>query len=396
MANSQLKKILAIYPGGFLTGLVLVLFPASGSILMSPTHHGFTSGQFGSIFTPQIVLAILSSLLAAKLANKIGMKKVMLLGLAALTCSAGLLALSEIFSNNLQLAYPIVLSATGLLGLGFGFTLTALNPLAYQLFPGKEASALTALHFFLGVGTATSPLLISFFDQRDSWWMGPLLSALIVLILLIYAACLPLKLNDENKPKELQPTKFSMPKRLWWYVIGVFFYGACEATFGSWGQVFLERQGGLSVAMASLGLSLFWGFVAVGRILFTLLALKFKTKWLYILAPWMLAVLFFLMPNANAEFTYLAAMSLGGVLTSFLFPTSVSSATEEFPAKSAWISGLMVAALQLGTGVSANLIGFFNEVYGLATLFRFSTIYALIFGFSVAYLFWSKKQSNAR
>lgn len=379
MQTSTLKKVWAIYPGGYLTGLVLVLFPASGSILTGTTHHGFTTGQFGSIFTPQIILAIASSLLASKLAGKIGMKKVMLLGLLGLVISSGLLALSHIFTSNLAVSYPMILAATGFLGIGFGFTLTALNPFAYQLFPGKEASALTALHFFLGMGTATSPLLISFFDSKGYWWMGPLVSMLLVLILLIYSFTLPLKLADENKPVTAS-IKFTMPKRLWLYIVGVFFYGACEATFGSWGQIFLEKEGGLSIGKASLGLSLFWGFVALGRIAFTLLALRFKTNWLYLTAPWLVAVLFYFTPMAQSEFTYLAAMSLGGLFTSFLFPKSVSNSTDEFPGQSALVSGFMVAALQLGTGFSANFIGYLNQTYSLGTLFRFSALYALLFG----------------
>lgn len=394
MQTTTLKKVLAIYPGGFLTGLVLVLFPASGSILTSPSHHGFTTGQFGSIFTPQIALAIVSSLLASKLAGKIGMKKVMLLGLLALIFSSGLLALSHVFSANTSISYPIILAATGFLGIGFGFTLTALNPFAYQLFPGKEASALTALHFFLGMGTATSPLLISFFDSKGHWWMGALISMLLVLLLLIYSFTLSLKLADENKP-ETASIKFNIPKRLWLYIVGVFFYGACEATFGSWGQVFLEKEGGLSIAKASLGLSLFWGFVAVGRIAFTLLALKFNTNWLYLVAPWLVAVLFYFTPLAQSEFTYLTAMSLGGLFTSFLFPKSVSNSTDEFPSQSALVSGFMVAALQLGTGFSANFIGYLNETYSLGTLFRFSWVYAVIFGLILLYLVRTQNSKGA-
>lgn len=385
MQTPTLKKVWSIYPGGFLTGLVLVLFPASGSILTNTAQHGFTTGQFGSIFTPQIILAIGSSLFASKLAGKIGMKKVMLLGLLGLVFSSGLLALSQIFTSNLAVSYPMILTATGFLGMGFGFTLTALNPFAYQLFPGKESSALSALHFFLGLGTATSPLLISFFDSKGYWWMGAVVSMLLVLILLIYSFTLPLKLADKNKP-ETTSIKFTIPKRLWFYIVGVFFYGACEATFGSWGQVFLEKEGGLSISKASLGLSLFWAFVALGRIAFTVLALRFKTNWLYLSAPWLVAVLFYFTPMAGSEFIYLAAMSLGGLFTSFLFPKSVSNSTDEFPAQSALVSGFMVAALQLGTGFSANFIGYLNQTYSLGILFRFSWMYAVIFGVILLYL----------
>jgi len=372
-----------------MTGVALVLFPAAGSIFTSADHHGFSSGQFGSIFTPQIIMAILSSLYASKLADKVGMKKVLLYGLFALILSAGLLTASHWLEGNVTAAFVIVLMATGFLGTGFGFSLTALNPFAYQLFAGKETSALTALHFFLGIGTATSPLLISYFTSLDMWWGASLATAIVLLFLLIFTWTLPLKLATETTEKEVsaEVVNFKIPGRLWWYITAVFFYGACEATFGSWGAVFLEKQGGLSVAKASLGLSLFWGSVAVGRILFALLALKFKTNWLYAAAPFVLALIFYLLPQANSEVLYLCAMATGGLVISFMLPKSFSNATADFPKNAAVVSGFLVAALQLGTGFSANVIGFLNSKYPLSALFQFSTIYALIFGGILLYLF---------
>ncbi len=372
-----------------MTGVALVLFPAAGSIFTSADHHGFSSGQFGSIFTPQIIMAILSSLYASKLADKVGMKKVLLYGLFALILSAGLLTASHWLEGNVTAAFVIVLMATGFLGTGFGFSLTALNPFAYQLFAGKETSALTALHFFLGIGTATSPLLISYFTSLDMWWGASLATAIVLLFLLIFTWTLPLKLATETTEKEVsaEVVNFKIPGRLWWYITAVFFYGACEATFGSWGAVFLEKQGGLSVAKASLGLSLFWGSVAVGRILFALLALKFKTNWLYAAAPFVLALIFYLLPQANSEVLYLCAMAAGGLVISFMLPKSFSNATADFPKNAAVVSGFLVAALQLGTGFSANVIGFLNSKYPLSALFQFSTIYALIFGGILLYLF---------
>ncbi|MGZ0015600.1 MFS transporter [Yeosuana sp. AK3] len=378
----KIKDIIAIYLSGFMTGVALVLFPAAGSILTSANHHGFSSSQFGSIFTPQIIMAIFASLYASKLADKIGMKKVLLYGLFALILSTTLLSASHMLEGNVTAAFVIVLIATGFLGIGFGFSLTALNPFAFQLFSGKETSALTALHFFLGIGTATSPLLISYFTSLEIWWGASLLTGIVLLFLLIFIWRLPLKLETETKEEAVSnvTVKFKIPGRLWWYIIAVFFYGACEATFGSWGSVFLEKQGGLSIAKASLGLSLFWGSVGVGRILFALLALKFKTNVLYVFAPFVLALLYYVLPQVNSEVLYLCAMALGGLVISFMLPKSFSNATNDFPKNAALVSGFLVAALQLGTGFSANFIGFLNKTYSLSALFQFSTIYALIFG----------------
>ncbi|MFU8813652.1 MAG: MFS transporter, partial [Balneolaceae bacterium] len=382
----MIKKVIAIYASGFMAGVALIMFPGAGSILTDPAFHGFTGGQFGSIFTPQIITAILSSLLASKLADKISMKNVLLAGLAALFVSMLILGASHWLTENQTAAYVIILISTAFLGAGFGFSITALNPFAYQLFEGKESSAVTGLHFFLGIGTATSPLLISLFAGFSFWWGAPFFAAAVLFLLFIFTTLLPLKLKEALQTKEEKAKPFKVPARLWLYVVAVFFYGACEATFGSWGGVFLEQEGGLSVVKASLGLSLFWGFVAFGRVLFALFALRYSTRLLFMGTPFVLAAVFFFTPLADTEILYLMAMALGGLAISFLFPQSVSASTDEFPQHSAVVSGFMVAALQLGFGFSANLIGFFSEMYSLTALFQFSTVYAILFGGMIVYL----------
>jgi len=389
----MVKKVISVYTSGFMAGVALIMFPGAGSILTDPGFHGFTGGQFGSIFTPQIITAILSSLLAPKLSDRWGMKYILLAGLASLFLSMVLLGGSHWFTGNKQVAYGIILISTAFLGAGFGFSITALNPFAYQLFEGKESSAVTALHFFLGVGTASSPLLISLFAGFSLWWGAPFFASGVLLLLFIFTFTLPLHLKESLKDETQAEIRFRVPKRLWLYVVAVFFYGACEATFGSWGAVFLQQEGGLSVAKASLGLSLFWGFVALGRVLFAVIALRFSTGLLFMVTPFILAAVYFLTPVADTEILYLAAMAIGGMAISFLFPQSVSASTDEFPAHAAVVSGFMVAALQLGFGFSANMIGYFSEVFSLTVLFQFSTLYAVLFGLLIVYLL--KTQSTS-
>lgn len=50
------------------------------------------------------------------------------------------------------------------------------------------------------------------------------------------------------------------------------------------------------------------------------------------------------------------------------------------------ISGLLVAGLQLGTGVSANIVGLLSQSIDLATIFRLSAGYAAIMAIIVVYL----------
>lgn len=387
------RKIISVYVSGFIVGIALVLFPAAGNLFVDNAYHGFTSAQYGSIYLPQIILAIISSLSAPKIAEKVGMKKILLWGLLSLLVSMFLLIASNSFLEG-NLDYYIILLATGFLGAGFGFTITALNPFAYQLFPGKETSAVTAMHIMLGLGTASSAILLNFFLEQDLWWAAPAIVALIVVLMLLFT--LPLSMVLVTNKADDEKISGTIPVRIWLYVLVVFLYGASEATFGNFAAVFLEKEGGLSLAKASVGLSLFWAGITVGRVLFTFIALKYSTRVLYIIAPFVVALVFFLLPTAQTETLLFLCMVMGGLGLSFLFPNSISTATEEFPKYAALISGALVASIQLGTGFSSNVIGILNErEIALSSLFQYSSLYALLLGVLITYLILTRKSKKA-
>lgn len=378
----KIRKIISIYLSGFLVGIALVVFPAAGSILTDSDFHEFSSTQFGSIFIPQIILAILTSLSAPKIAEKIGMKKVMLMGLASLFLATLLLGASNWFMEG-NLDYLFVMAGTAALGAGFGFTITALNPFAYNLFPGKETSAVTAMHILLGAGTASAALFLNAFVNQGMWYAAPFAISVMVLLMFLFTLPLPLELpqNENNDTAEGK-----IPFKIWLFALAVFLYGACEATLGNWGAIFLEKSGGMSVSKAALGLSIFWGFVAIGRIAFTFYALRFSTKWVYIIAPFIVAFVFFTLPQAEGNSMLMAYMALGGIGLSVLFPLSISSATDQFPKYAAIISGVLVASIQLGTGFSSNVIGYLNERMELTNIIQYSAGYALALGLLTFYL----------
>ena len=110
-------KIIAVYGSGFLVGLALVLFPAAASIFTDKAFHDFSEAEYGSIFFPQMIFAIISSLSAPRLAKKMGMKIIMLVGLIGLLLSMVLLFTSQWFFEG-STDYFIVMVATGLLGAG--------------------------------------------------------------------------------------------------------------------------------------------------------------------------------------------------------------------------------------------------------------------------------------
>ena len=393
MSNKK-NNIFAIYFSGFLQGVALVLYPAAGAIFTSPSYHDLSSGEFGLLFTPQIIFAILASISAPRLAAKYGMKSVLRWGLMANFFSMLLFAASVVCIGISSLPFWILMLGTGMLGTGFGFTITALNPFAYHLFPGKEASAVTGMHIFLGLGTTTSALILNAFKTGGIWWASGIAIAIPILFMIIFQYSLELELPKEEA-SDKEEGKKAIPLRVWLYGGVIFLYAFSEATFGNWGTIYLEKEAGLSTAKAALGLSVFWASITIGRLLFTFLALKLNTKKIYLASPFLVSLVFFFMPGLEGEIAPLVAMSLGGLGLSFFFPNTISIATDEFPRFANIVSGALVAAIQIGTGVSANVVGALNDIFTLSNIFQMSAVFGFLTGVLGLYLHLSQtKESN--
>lgn len=164
------REIALIYAAGLVQGLALVAFPAAGNIFTSADFHDLSSSEYGSLFLPMVIAAILASTLGGPLARRRGLKPVLLAGLGADLLAMTLLAASQLAVGNPGLAYAVLLLAMTALGLGFGATLTALNALAMAYFPQRPERALTALHALLGTGTALAPLLTALVSGLGAWW----------------------------------------------------------------------------------------------------------------------------------------------------------------------------------------------------------------------------------
>ena len=166
------SEVVAVYAAGLFQGLSLVAVPAAATILTSADGYDLSASQYGLLFLPQVILAIAGSLALPSLAGHIGLKRVLIVGLAADTVAMTLLVVSNSVRTD-AVAFPMLLVVTGCLGLGFGLTLGSISTYAGAFQPQRREVALTALNVLLGLGTALSPLLIAVFLDIGEWWYPP-------------------------------------------------------------------------------------------------------------------------------------------------------------------------------------------------------------------------------
>jgi len=299
---------------------------------------------------------------------------VLLAGLTGDMVSMLLLALSRLLLGSPDMAFGVLLLATGALGFGFGATVMALNTYAEAFFPRRADRAVLALNALLGLGTALAPVLVAVVVGLGAWWLLPVLVAGLAALLFAVAYAQPLTTPaggaGAGRPTSLNWT--DLPHRFWLYAAAVFVYGIVETLNGNWAMLYLSSERGVSSQGASLALAAFWVMVTVGRVLIAMITRFVPARWIYVALPAFSLVVFQLAAQAQSEAAGIIVFGLAGLACSGFLPLSISFAGSEFPQLSAVMAGGLIAFYQLGYGVAAFGIGPLQSLLGLS----FATIFA--------------------
>jgi MFS family permease len=380
---AQRQEIAAVYTAGVIQGIVLVTFPAVSAIFTSAAHYGLSTTEYGGMFAPQAVTAIISSLLGAGLTRRIGGKRVFLLGLAADLLSMALLFASQFATGVHPLAYGLLLAATACLGIGFGFVVPSINTFTAAFFPKKVDQAILTLNALLGLGTALAPIFAAIFVGLGFWWGLPILMSALTLALILFS--LPLPLKEEAHPAEYDNTArtaaMKIPARFWLYAAFALLYGICETMNGNWATVYMSTGLGASTAVASMALTVFWIAVTGGRVLFAVIEKWCPQRWTYRALPLLVALAFLATSSAPRDQPLLAILSFGlaGLGCSALLPLVISFGQEELTTMTASVAGGMIGFYQMGYGLAAFGVGPLQtwEGLSLAGIYRGTALFAL-------------------
>ncbi len=384
--TSQIKKSKdgtkskIVYASGIVQGIVLVTFPAASTIFMARGGYNLSSTQYGTLFIPQVITAIITSLLGTGLARRFSIKVVYLLGLSSGLVAMALLVLSQFSSHSL--AYPLLLIATAFVGAGFGLTVPAINTLTSAFHQSSIDSSVLVLNALLGLGTALAPVFVAIFVGLGFWWGLPILSAILLAILLTISLKLDLNTGSEKENQNHSKTKVGIPKRFWLYAAFAVVYGISETMNGNWAQLSMVHLGA-STTMAAIALTTFWAMVTTGRIIFAALHKLIPPPWTYRLLPFVVAVAFFIISTLQLHSVVMGIVVFGlaGLGCSALLPLTISFGQEQEPQISSSIAGGVIAFYQLGYGIAAFGVGPIQAMgISLVQIFKISSLIAISMG----------------
>jgi MFS family permease len=345
-----------VYTAGLLQGIALVTFPAASSVFTSPQGYALSNGEYGALFVPQTVMAVVAALVGGKLGRRWGQKRVLVLGLLADLSSMTLLLASRVFLGQHLTALSLLLGATTLMGIGFGLTVPALNTLASSLFARRVDAAVLALNALLGLGTALAPVFVALFVGLGIWWGLPLAVGVLLVALLVWLVTLSLPAASAARQSRRPATC------LFWLFAGfALLYGVVETMNGNWAILYMRDVFKADAGFASFALAAFWGAVTIGRMFFAGVERWLPARTTFRLLPWLIGSAFVvtaLIPTSAAGLGS-AVFGLAGLGCSALLPLTISLGAAEAP------TSKLIACYQIGYGVAAFAVGPLHDRAGV-------------------------------
>ncbi|WP_111979328.1 MFS transporter [Algibacillus agarilyticus] len=343
-------------------------------------------------YGPMAAIAI-SGILLGFLADRLGRKTTIIIGLSIFTVACGLFAVGNSFSFFLFL---LLLS-----GLAIGIFKTGALALVGDISESTQSHTKTMnlVEGFFGIGAIIGPFVVTYFLSQGFSWKYLYISAGVICILLCITAALvhyPQTVKKSAEPIKLKHT-LTMLKNP--FALGFSFvialYVAAEAAIYVWMPTLLANYDGSFTFLATWSLTIFFVLRALGR---------FLAIWLLNLIAWELAMLIL---SSAICICYIASMTLGldvavvllplsGLFMSMIYPTLNSKGISCFDKKQhGAIAGVILFFTAAAASFGPMLMGVFSDLMGGHAKYGFylATVFATLLAVAMWYN-WLKRPAS--
>lgn len=268
-----------------------------------------------------------------------GVMAVMILGMAGLTALTPYVPLLWLLTAILFLTGAV----QGVLNIGGNALLVWLH--------GREVGPfMNGLHFFFGLGTFITPIIIAQFVLVE----GGLLWTYLLLAAIILPTAVVAFLPSPVSPLAAQETAHEKVDARLIILIALIFgcYSGASLAFGGWIYTYAIRMGMTNETNAAYLTSVFWGALTLGRLVAIPLAVRFKPQVILradFIGAFLSLLVMLVWPRSLAAIMVTSA-GLGFALAS-IYPTTMSLSGELMP-----ISGRITGLFSIGNSAGSMLV----------------------------------------
>lgn len=341
------------------------------------TEYGLPISLGGVITTVTFIGTTISSLLSARLIRKFGT--------ARLTAGCTLLTALALLGFSLSHSFVILFILAIPLGLGAGSIDTALNNYVAAHY---NASQMSFLHCFYGIGVTVSPFILALVFRNDiNWRRGYGIASIIQFVIaavVIFSLPLWNKVRDRSEISEsdikslsiIEASKIRGVKVMW-----LLFFCTCsiELTVGAWSSTFLVESRGATEELAARTVTFYYLGMTLGRFLSGVLARKIHSRTIITIGSAVLGTALIMLVIANNSYIAIAALFLIGLGNVPMFPNLNFLTPEQFGEDlSAALIGAQMAVANVSIVITPLLFGFLGQALGMG-LFAYFLLFFYVF-----------------
>jgi OFA family oxalate/formate antiporter-like MFS transporter len=352
------------------------------SLIRSIEHDfGQSDAGIGVYFLVNAIAYATGSMVGGFLTERLGRRTV--LPAAVVLIAVGLIGLATVPSWELFLVAAIPF------GFGSGEIDGGTNGLILDLYPSSRGRALNLLHLFFSLGALASPLVVGRLLEAGAPWQAVVLGTALVAIpvaVLLAAVDMPSGrhggTSEATDPDAVDPTgraRMVLALPLIALAIAIGCYVGSEVGVSNWLVRYLAAA---SIGLATSALALFWGCLALGRLLSAVSSDRFDHARFAAIASFVAA---FALVAAVAVPSLPASILLFGVVGfAFgpIYPLIMAVAGDRFPGRSAAVSGFLSGIAVVGAVTYPPLMGFVSVGPGLGVAMAGAAV--LVFGCGIA------------
>ena len=351
-----------------------------GSVLEQlVAHYGLTYADGGQWIMNQFLGFLVGVLIGPTISHKLGKRMTVLIAMGALTVAEAMYSLLP--------PWQILLAIAPLAGFGFGMIESIVGALIIDLYKEKKAFAMSLIETFFGVGALIIPIVAAILISNHIWeWSFPILTAISGLTFLLWLSMSFGKSIDEQltkrtraeKRQKLNYSKAAIP----FLLLGMLFfflYVGMEMSFSHYLPSILLDKTTLSESNSAAMLSLFWGFMVLGRLFCGILADKYGYIQ-YLMISMVFAVIAFIgMSFLQGTANMLIMTALSGLSFAGVFGIALVYVNACIPGLTERTTSLLVACGGIGGAVLPKLTGWFMDEYNVnVSLYYFAVMVACI------------------
>lgn len=357
--NLKIKAVSICFIAAFITG-------GFGAILglVSPqisSHYHVNVSHIVYIDVLNILGLLIGNALSSKTMSSLGCRNTLLIALII-----GLIAQFTIAAG-----FPLYIYALCALlnGTCVGFLVPAVSQTIHAAYAksGKSESRLNVLNFFFGAGSAFVPFIGGHIVEYFSWravfiGMGCLYLVLLVIIFLTkFEDKSSIKIdNIDNKLESSKPKLLNLSVVL--IALAIMIYVYIEYIVSYWFSPYLQEAKHLKVTDVGLIIGLFWGIIAISRLIVGLFVLTRIKPAVYIMISSFITLIGFII-FLIAESLY--GFILGGVVLGFgcaaMFPTLLGYGINNANYLSPKVSSFLIMSGSIGASICLFISGFLGQ-----------------------------------